>query len=286
MTHILTLVASGAPLTEDFARSLMPGDLRWLAPGKAADIALPGKPSRETVLKWREACAAPRIDFFITESAIRRKKLVLADMDSTIIEAETLDELADYAGIKDRIAAITARAMNGELDFHAALRERVSLLKGLEEDALAETLARMKINPGAADFIKTMRHSGATCVLVSGGFTFFTGAVATDVGFQSHHGNTLLIENGRLTGAVGEPILDKDSKLVYLKDYAGKLGISLEETLTIGDGANDLPMLKAAGLGIGYYPKPAVAAELDNLILYGDFTAALYAQGLQSSSGS
>ncbi|MCD8498220.1 MAG: phosphoserine phosphatase SerB [Alphaproteobacteria bacterium] len=205
---------------------------------------------------------------------------MLADMDSTIIAEETLDELAAYAGIKDQIAAITARAMNGELDFHAALRERVSLLQGLEEHALAETLERMKVNDGAPEFIAAMRKSGATCVLVSGGFTFFTGAVADKVGFHNHHGNTLLIEGGKLTGGVGEPILDKDSKLAYLKDYAGKLGISLAETLTIGDGANDLPMLKAAGLGIGYYPKKAVADEVDSVIQYGDFTAALYAQGL------
>ncbi|MCD8494071.1 MAG: HAD-IB family phosphatase [Alphaproteobacteria bacterium] len=144
-----------------------------------------------------------------------------------------------------------------------------------------ETLARMNVNPGAETFIASMNKSGAQCILVSGGFTFFTGAVAEKVGFHGHHGNTLVIENGALTGGVGEPILDKDSKLTYLKHYAEKLGISLEETLTIGDGANDLPMLKAAGLGIGYYPKPSVAAELDNLILYGDFTAALYAQGLR-----
>lgn len=282
MTYILTLVASSAPLTEDFIRSLGAGDFTWQEPGKAAYISLPARPPREIIRRWRAACAGPRADLFLTQEATRRKKLVLADMDSTIIKEETLDELAAYAGIKDQIAAITARAMNGELDFHAALRERVALLQGLDEGALGETLARMEMNKGAAEFIASMRRAGATCVLVSGGFTFFTGAVAKMAGFHSHHGNTLLIENGKLTGGVGEPILDKDSKLAYLKEYAGKLGISLAETLTIGDGANDLPMLKAAGLGIGYYPKAAVADEVDSVIQYGDFTAALYAQGLQS----
>lgn len=203
-------------------------------------------------------------------------------MDSTIIAEETLDELAAFAGIKDKIAAITTRAMNGELDFEAALRERVALLKGLPETALQETLDKMVVNPGAQTFIQTMRDSGATCVLVSGGFTFFTSRVANAVGFHSNHGNTLEIENGVLKGTVGLPILDKFAKLSFLKDYAGKLGIGLDETLTIGDGANDLPMLKAAGLGIGYYPKKAVADEVNSVIQFGDFTAALYAQGLQS----
>ncbi|HRQ60646.1 MAG TPA: phosphoserine phosphatase SerB [Alphaproteobacteria bacterium] len=280
MTHVLTFVAADLPLLDAFLESLGLGPHKWLKAGKAADILVSSKPDRELIARLREACAVPRVDFFVNERATRRKKLVLADMDSTIIAEETLDELAAYAGIKDQIAAITARAMNGELDFHAALRERVALLKGLPEAALAETLARMKVNVGAAEFIKAMADSGAQCILVSGGFTFFTGAVASSVGFHGHHGNTLLIEDGKLTGMVGEPILDKDSKLAYLKDYAAKLGISLEETLTIGDGANDLPMLKAAGLGIGYYPKKAVADEVDSLIGYGDFTAALYAQGL------
>lgn len=291
MTHTLTLVASGKPLTDQFLRSLKPvlgaynievGKPAWLAPDKAADIAISLKPQTACIIHLREECAPHKIDFFVNKTEGRRKKLVLADMDSTIIAEETLDELAAHAGIKDQIAAITTRAMNGELDFETALRERVALLKGLPETALQETLDKMVVNPGAQAFIQTMRDNGATCILVSGGFTFFTSRVASAVGFNGDHGNTLDIENGVLKGTVGLPILDKFAKLEFLKHYCGELGLTMQDALTIGDGANDLPMLKAAGLGIGYYPKKAVVDELDNLILYGDFTAALYAQGLQS----
>lgn len=292
MSHVLTFVASNQDfrdhtgLLKQAALVLDHYNIRaetkpvWLKDGVAADIFVSGRPQNSCMRHLRDELADARIDLFVNEVASRRKKLMLADMDSTIVKAETLDELAEYAGIKDKIAEITALAMNGKLDFHEALEARVALLKGLDAGKMGETLARMEINPGAHEFIRAMKENGATCVLVSGGFTFFTEAIGRDVGFDFHHGNILDIEEGVLKGTVSPPILDKFSKLQFLNDYAARQGIALEHSLTIGDGANDLPMLKAAGLGIGYYPKPAVAEELDNLILYGDFTAALYAQGI------
>ena len=224
-----------------------------------------------------------RIDFFITKNEARQKKLLLADMDSTIAEGETLDDLAEHAGLKDKIAAITALAMEGKLNFHQAIRERVGLLKGLSTNALTETLAKTKLNPGAEIFVRTMRAHGATCVLVSGGFKFFTAAIADRAGFEFNHGNELGIEDDKLTGKVIDPILDKYAKVDFLKNYMKNNTLSPEDCLTIGDGANDLPMLKMAGLGIGYHPKDAVKAEIGNCILYGDLTAALYAQGYTST---
>lgn len=201
---------------------------------------------------------------------MRKIDLFIADMDSTIVQEETLDELAAHAGIKDKVAEITRRAMNGELDFHAAIRERVGLLKGLPETALHETLAKTTLTKGAKELVGTLKSQGATCVLVSGGFTFFTGAIAEICGFHHHHGNTLIIENSHLTGEVGEPILDKNSKLEFLNHYVEKLGTQMQNTITIGDGANDLPMLLAAqnggGLGIGFCAKPVVAEQLQTNI--------------------
>lgn len=272
MSYILTLVASG----NNLAAAHFDSEPTWLSPNKAAEIEVHEKPDLITL---RKKFAGEKIDVFVTPAKNRRKKLLLADMDSTIVGEETLDELAGHAGIKDQVAEITARAMAGELDFHAAIRERVGLLKGLSAEMLDQTLAHTTINPGAKTFVQTMKAHGAHCVLVSGGFTFFTGAIAEAVGFHHHHGNILGIENDALTGEVIDPILDKDSKLDFLKRYAGELSITLEDTLTIGDGANDLPMLEAAGLGIGYKAKPLVIEALDNQIIHGDLSAALYAQG-------
>lgn len=229
--------------------------------------------------RLREFLADSQIDIFITPIKNRRKKVMLADMDSTIVTGETLDDLAEHAGIKDQVAEITARAMNGELDFHAAIEKRVRLLKGLPQAALEKTLENMTYSPGAASLVKTLREGGAHCVLVSGGFTFFTGAVARELGFINHHGNELDIADDVLTGHVKKPILDKDSKVQFLRQYADLYNLSLEHCMAIGDGANDIPMLKAAGLGIGYKPKEAVAKEIENLIIYGDLSAALYVQG-------
>jgi phosphoserine phosphatase len=298
MTFVLTFVASSAkhPLKDSHIKSAAKiaavynvqskSKPLWLAKHKAADLDVSGEGGSSMLMQIREMLAPDQIDLFITPHANRRKKLLLADMDSTIVAGETLDDMAEFAGIKDQIAAITARAMNGELDFHAALKERVGLLKGLSTESMQKTLLHTVINPGAQTFIATMQNHGATCVLVSGGFTFFTSAIAGQLGFDHNHGNTLGITEGingeQLSGEVIPPILDKFAKVEFLEHYTMTLGLGPEDALTIGDGANDLPMLKKAGLGIGYYAKPNVASELKNLIIYGDLSAALYAQGFKA----
>ena len=251
----------------------------WLSKHKAADIALSSYLTEEQLASMKNIFAADKIDVFCTDAENRKKKLLLADMDSTIVTSETLDEIASYAGIKHQIAAITERAMNGELDFEEALKERVALLKDLPAEKLQETLNDTVMTKGAEIFVRTMRKHGAICVLVSGGFTFFTGAIAQQAHFHYHHGNVLEVKDGKLTGTVEEPILDKNAKLRALKEYLDEMGLDVSQALTIGDGANDLPMLKAAGLGIGFHPKPVVKEELSNIIEFGDLTAALYMQG-------
>jgi phosphoserine phosphatase len=210
----------------------------------------------------------------------RRKRLLVADMDSTIIGCECLDELADFAGLKAEVAAITERAMRGEVDFAAALRERVAMLKGLPLDDLARCYSeRVRLNPGARTLVRTMAAHGARCVLVSGGFDVFTAKVAQAAGFHLDRANRLLEADGALSGLVAEPILGREAKLQALIDEAGALGIGLDQTLAIGDGANDLDMIRAAGLGVAYRAKPVVAAEADARIDHADLTALLYFQG-------
>jgi phosphoserine phosphatase len=287
MKFALTIVASSySPialhyLSEIAAKFDCYEQATWPAPDMAATMILDRKPTREELGWLWKICGRERYDVFITPEHRRRMKLLIADMDATIVKGETLDELADHAGLKDEISAITARAMRGELDFKDALRERVKLLKDLEKQALELTLQRTELSNGARTLVRTMAGAGALCVLVSGGFTFFTGAVATQAGFHLHHGNLLGMQDDRLTGLVLEPILDKNAKLDLLKHYRSKLNIQPEEVMAIGDGANDLPMLQAAGLGIGYRPKPLVKDSMDNCIIWGDLTAALYAQGFQ-----
>lgn len=291
MSYVLTLVSSqkARPVTPahikevgriiDAYNFMFTAAPVWLAPEKAVDLGIPDKPQRAMIAHLHELLAKDEIDLFINPIEKRRKKLLLADMDSTIVSSETLDELAEFAGIKERVAEITQKAMEGLLDFHGALRERVGLLKGLSAEKLHETLAATTINPGAEKLVGVMKAHGAACVLVSGGFTFFTEAIARKVGFDTHHGNNLGIENKLLTGKVIDPILDKHSKLEFLKHYCAEQRITPESAMTIGDGANDLPMLKAAGLGVGYHAKQTVKDEIDNLIQYGDLSSALYAQG-------
>jgi phosphoserine phosphatase len=290
MNFVTTLIASDKPLTTAHLAGMtryldsqgldLSGDPRWLREHKAADLYTASRPNSQQIRVMREALVTDRIDILINRTQGRKKKLLLADMDATIVDGETLDELAGFIGKKEETAAITERTMRGELDFTTSLHERVALLKGLPEDVLDKTMAEMKLSQGAEVFVRGMRQKGAVCILVSGGFTYFTAHVAEMVGFTQHHGNTLNIENGHLTGTVREPILDKNAKLSFLLDYVSQLDISTDHVLAIGDGANDLPMLEAAGLGIGYHPKPLLIEKLDNLILYGDLTAALYAQGL------
>lgn len=291
MSYVLTLVASrpDKPVTEshieDVTKSLRRADIVptcapvWLQPERAVDLGITEQPEHHVIMRIRDDLNGDKIDVLSTALKARRKKLLMADMDSTIVQGETLDDLAECAGIKDRISAITAKAMNGELDFRAALRERVKLLQGLEEIALEKTLRATKFSPGAEAMVKTMARHECKCILISGGFTVFTQYAGKRMGFHANHGNTLEIANGQLTGKVLEPILDKYAKVDFLKHYIHELRIKPEQCMAIGDGANDIPMLQMAGLGIGYKPKPAVAQEVYNVIKHGDLTAALFAQG-------
>jgi phosphoserine phosphatase len=212
-----------------------------------------------------------------------RAKLLVADMDSTIINVECLDELADFAGLKAEISAITERAMRGELEFEGALRERVAKLKGLPLTALVEAYEdRVRLNPGARTLVRTMAANGARCILVSGGFSFFTQRVAEAAGFHAERANSLLEDGDCLSGHVGEPILGREAKLAALTEEAAALGVDLSETLAVGDGANDLAMIEAAGLGVAYRAKPVVAAQADARVDHADLTALLYFQGYRA----
>ena len=214
----------------------------------------------------------------------RRKHLLVADMDSTIINVECLDELADFAGLKPHIAAITERAMRGELEFETALRERVALLRGLETEALQRTFdERVRLNPGARTLTRTMAANGARCVLVSGGFRFFTRRVAEAAGFHAERANDLIEQNGKLAGLVEEPILGREAKLKALLEEAEALSMPLSDALAVGDGANDLAMIEVAGLGVAYRAKPIVAAQANAKVDHSDLTALLYFQGYRRS---
>jgi phosphoserine phosphatase len=254
------------------------GEAVWLDPNCAAEFEVPRLPPN--LGQIRDSLAAEGVDLIGQPSANRRKRLLLADMDSTMIRQECVDELAAAAGIGERVAAITARAMNGELDFEAALTERVALLKGLPETTVTEVLeTRIAMMPGGATLVATMRANGAHAALVSGGFTAFTSAVAAQLGFDEHRANTLLVEGGTLTGAVAQPILGREAKVAALDELTAKLGLADDDVLAIGDGANDLGMLQRAGLGVAVHAKPAVQAQAAHAINHGDLTALLFAQG-------
>jgi phosphoserine phosphatase len=254
------------------------GDAVWLNPNCAAEFNVERLP-RNLSRIWT-SLQGEGVDLIVQSSQNRRKKLLLADMDSTMIQQECIDELAAEAGVGDRVSTITARAMNGELDFEGALRERVSLLKGLPEDVIDDVLERrIKMMPGGATLVATMRANGAYAALVSGGFTAFTAAVAGRLGFDEHRANTLHVAGGKLTGTVAEPILGRDAKVAALHDLTAKLGILDEDVLAIGDGANDLGMLDLAGAGVAVHAKPAVQDQARFKINHGDLTALLYMQG-------
>lgn len=246
----------------------------WLAKGIACDIPFDGP---------AVPIALPEIDAVVVPAVGRRKKLLVADMESTMIENEMLDELGDFLGLREKISAITARSMNGEIDFPTALAERVLLLKGLPTAKLAEAASRIRYTPGAATLVATMRGSGAYCALVSGGFTFYTAMVRARLGFDTDQANRLAVENGTLAGFVHPPILDRDAKLVALNRLSTERTLGLADTAAVGDGANDLAMLKAAGLGVAFHAKPAVAAQVAARIDHGDLTALLYLQGYRRS---
>ncbi len=257
-------------------------DLRLdtLAPGKAADCIVRGNSAELTIVLRQKLQNMTGFDIFVQPlDDFRKKRLLLADMDATMIEGETLDDLAAHLGIKDKIAPITAQAMRGELDFEEALRLRVGLLKGLPVSALFESIEQIKYSKGGEMLVKTMSRLGAKCVLISGGFDIFTRHVASTLGFYRNIGNTLGINGDALTGEVIPPIVDKETKRKTLVEETKKLGLTPEMTMSVGDGANDIPMLQAASVGVGYFGKPAVVAATPHQVRYSDLTALLYMQG-------
>jgi phosphoserine phosphatase len=287
MTHVLTLVAardaaSLSPAAISRIRDLTGGGaVTVLSPEEAADIACAESPGLDRV---REVLDGAAVDAIATPADGRRKRLLVADMDSTIVTGETLDELAAHAGLGEKIAAITARAMNGELDFKSALRERVGMLKGLSVDALERTWQGIRLAPGALELVATMKAHGAYTALVSGGFSFFSGRVAALAGFDMHRSNTLLDDGATLSGLVAEPILDRSAKLATLRELVAQHGLPLAAALATGDGANDLDMLLAAGLGIAFHAKPIVAAAAPARVDHANLRALLFAQGYPASA--
>lgn len=285
---IATLIAEGltsgqldAAADRLAAAGCEPGAWRWLDEGIAAD--LPFATQADAARAALEG-ATPGADVIVQEEAHREKKLLVADMDSTMITVECIDELADYAGIKPQIAEVTERAMRGELDFAAALDARVALLKGLPERAIDQCLEeRVRLMPGAELLVKTMRAHGAHTVLVSGGFTRFAEPVGQRIGFDRRIANVLEIDGGKLTGTVTKPIVDSSTKETTLLGAIAELGLAPEQTMAVGDGANDLAMIRKAGLGVAYHAKPIVAAAAGARIDHGDLTALLYAQGIPSA---
>lgn len=258
--------------------------VEWLAPHVACDVVLETPPPPAAYAETRSRCATARVDAVLQSALGRQKKLLISDMDSTMIDQECIDELADKVGLKAHVSAITERAMNGELDFKAALRERVALLKDLPKTTLQDVFDQhITLMKGAKPLLATMKARGATTHLVSGGFTFFTERVAKALGFDTHEANILEMINGKLTGTVREPILDKDSKREALLHHTAQHDIPLAATLAVGDGANDLPMLLTAGLGVAYHAKPVVEAQTRASIRYNDLSALLYLQGIKKT---
>jgi len=286
MHNLLTLISNPATpvLTDDIvtkytARLDGVTAVSWLSEGIAVDIFFDDD-FEEIKNKLTPELRTENFDFGFQQANQRQKKLLIADMDSTIIQCECIDELADHAGLKEKISAITEAAMQGELDFEQALRERVALLTGMDVGALeAVYRERVKLMPGARALIKTMNANGANTILVSGGFTYFTSRVAEVTGFQVNRGNILEIKDGHLTGHVLDPVVDSATKLSSLIEFREKAALSPHEVMAVGDGANDIPMIEEAGLGIAYHPKPAAAAAADIVIRHSDLTALLYLQG-------
>jgi phosphoserine phosphatase len=284
MSFVLTLIGEPGTVTPslaaraaDAARGREP---TVLSPGEAVDIACRAAPDPADL---REALAAAPVDAVVTRAEGRRKRLLIADMDSTIVTSETLDEIARYAGVGEHVAAITRRSMNGEIDFSAALRERVALLKGLSVDVLEKVWAATNFMPGARELIATMRANGAVTALVSGGFTWFTGRVTAALGFDVHRSNVLLDDGAALLGRVQEPILNRSAKLATLRELAGAKRIPLADCLAVGDGANDLDMIRAAGLGVAFHAKPIVAEAAQVRIDHCGLRALLFMQGYSAA---
>jgi phosphoserine phosphatase len=291
MAFVATLIAnpSNPVLTKNLAEAaadaLSASGLYWLADGVACDIALrDGTDLADAEATLRGMIADQPIDLAIQDADQRRKKFLIADMDSTMIGQECIDELAAEVGLKDEVSLITARAMNGEIAFEPALRERVALLKGLPITVVDEVIAkRITLTPGGMELIATMKAKGYYTALVSGGFTVFTSKIAATLGFDENRANILLEQDGLLTGEVAEPILGKQAKVDALEDIIAKLGISADDVIAVGDGANDLGMLGVAGSGVALHAKPSVAAQAKIRIDHGDLTALLYLQGYRKT---
>ncbi len=295
MNHVLTLIAAKAktPLSPEIVSALTsalagggvsPGPGDWLAAGEACDIPFAGEPGTAASLArgviGERAIDFGAIDFGIVATAGRRKKLLIADMDSTMIGQECIDELAAEIGLGETVAAITEKAMRGEIAFKPALRQRVALLKGLPVTSVETVLAqRITLMPGGRTLVRTMAANGAYASLVSGGFTAFAGPIAGRLGFDEFRANTLNHENGLFTGTVAEPILGRDAKLARLRELIAGRGLDRHQVLAVGDGANDLAMIRHAGLGVAFHAKPALEAQADVAIRYSDLTALLYLQG-------
>lgn len=287
MSFFVTLIApqNSKLITQEIAlrcsAALNCENINWLKDSEVLDLTCDGAEKsniRKTVL---DIIGEKPIDIVVQSAGKnRKKKILIADMDSTMIRQECIDELAAEAGIKEQVSEITARAMNGEIEFNAALKERVALLKDLPVSVIDQVIAtRIELMPGGVELVRTMRKQGAYCALVSGGFTEFTSRIAQMIGFQENRANTLLHSNGKLTGTVGEPILGKQAKVDALNDIANRLGLTPEDAIAVGDGANDLGMLDLAGTGVALHAKPAVAAAADIRIDHGDLSALLYVQG-------
>lgn len=282
----VTLIAQPGRLSQGlvtaFRNAWGGGDARWLSGGEAAEFALPAAPA-DTETAWRDL-QDQGVDLIVQPVPNRRKRMLLADMDSTMIRQECIDELADVAGVGPRVADITARAMNGDLDFEAALIERVGLLAGLDAGVIDAVLAdRITLMPGGPALLATMKAQGGHAALVSGGFTAFTAAIAARLGFDEHRANMLLVADGRLTGAVARPILGRAAKVQALHEITARLGLTPADVLAVGDGANDLGMLGLAGTGVALHAKPGVQAQCSVRVNHGDLSALLFLQGYARS---
>jgi len=286
------IAASGTELSLDFIESLLQKTeathTEWLAEGCAVDLFFEDGEAHALQKVVASHLGNMPCDVIVQPSQGRQKKFLIADMESTIIEQEMLDELADLIGLRDKVASITRRAMNNEIDFAAALRERVALLAGQPESILKDVASRITYTAGAQELLRGMKASGAQCWLVSGGFTCFVEPVAKQLGFDRFYANTLVVQNGALTGEVAAPILDKDSKQKFLQQACAELQISLAETMAVGDGANDIPMLAACnaggGLGVAFEAKPAVRAVVAPQINHTDLQTLLYVQGIAATA--
>jgi phosphoserine phosphatase len=293
MNHILTLICN--PRTTELTNEALEvaiaclselgaetADANWLAHGVACDIPFSGLSLKVAEATVRHNFQGLPIDIIAQKSVNRQKKLLVADMDSTMVMGETLDNLSEFAGCRDKVAAITSLAMNGELSFVEALKQRVKLLEGLSLDNLKKTMAGVELTPGGKELVQTMKANGAVTMLVSGGFSYFTDQVRDLIGFDKAKGNNFEISEARLTGQVLEPVIDKYAKLVILKNFAAEYGIAVADTLAVGDGANDLPMIMAANVGVAYHAKPIVSKSARVSINHGDLTALLYIQGYKA----